>query len=159
MAEFKIIVQGYRTSVNEWDRARRAGKEELPKLTEEQKAFARKVGVSEEDYARKVLAGRYGSERLAAEAERFGRLVQEVLADFKSQQRAEIEITDVFYSAFDREFTCHFREGSKEFSCYVSSILVADHLDSGDVKLKERIKHLVTGKIEEARMRALGAAR
>jgi hypothetical protein len=155
--DFEIVVQGYSTSVDEWARAKRAQPNELPALTHEQKAFARKFGVSTEDYARSVLAGRFGSERLNAEAVRFARLLQELVSDLKNG--GDVQVTMLVYAAFDREFTWHMREGSKEFSCHLGSVQVADHLDSGDPKLRERLKQLLIEKIEEARAQAVGAGR
>ncbi len=155
MSEFEVVVKGYSTSLDDWARANRVPRDELPSLTEEQKKFARKYGVPEEDFARSVLAGRYGSERLCAEADRFARVLQEAVHDLRPQQ--EIEIVQVIYSSFDRRFTCHLREGSNEFTLYVSSTQVADHLDSGDSNLRKTIKEILREKIQQARTQAVGA--
>jgi hypothetical protein len=154
MEDFDVIVQGYSTSVEDWAKANRVPGDSLPQLTEGQKAFARKFGVKEEDFARSVLAGRYGSKRLVADAERFAFLFREVVAELAKQN--DIRIVQVFYSAFDRRFTCHLREGSKEFSIEMSSALVADHLDSGAPSLREDLKRLLAEKIEQARTHAVG---
>ncbi len=154
MNDLEIVVQGYSTSVEDWAKANRVPTESLPTLTEEQKTFARKFGVKEEDFARSVLAGRYGGDRLAADAERFAALLREVVADLAKHN--DIQIMQIFYSAFDRRFTCHLREGSKEFGIEVASSRVADQLDSGDLGLREGLKRLLASKIEQGRIQAVG---
>ena len=57
---FNIFVSGSTGSVEDWQRAMNAPKSELPKLNEEQRSVARKMGMSEEEYARGVLVGQYG---------------------------------------------------------------------------------------------------
>lgn len=77
--DFEISVSDHTTSVVEWDRAQLAPRSELPRLTAEQRAVARKFGISEEEYARSVLAGLYGDERMRARARRLGEEVQRML--------------------------------------------------------------------------------
>lgn len=159
MSDIQIIVQGYSTSVNEWARADQALKQELPQLTQEQKAFARRYGIPEERYARKVLAGQYGQEKLRTEAERFARSLEAAVAELKNERGFEVEIEMVVYTAIDREFTCHLREGSKEFTVQISSVKVADHLESGDPALEVRLRQQLKGFIQDARAQAVGASR
>jgi len=60
---FEISVSDYTSSVEEYRRAERAPKSELPVLSDDQKEVARRFKISEEEYARGVLAGIYGRER------------------------------------------------------------------------------------------------
>lgn len=157
MGSIEIIVTGQSTSVDEWARANRADENELPMLSNDQKSFARKFGLSEVDFARSVLAGRYGSEKRAAEASRFAGLLREAVVGLPGG--SEIEIDQVVFSTFDRRFFCHLREGSREFSFEIGSSFVADHLDSGDHKLRESLKQVLAERVEQARRQSVGAGR
>ena len=78
-ARFEIRVSDYSSSVEDWRRAQQAAHSELPELTAEQKDMAKKFKISEEEYARGVLAGNYGRERNVARARRLGDMVQHIL--------------------------------------------------------------------------------
>src|SRR5437867_13413150 len=79
---FEIVVADYSSSMEEWQRAYSAPKSELPELTAEQKETARSPKISEAEYARGVLAGLYGQERMKHRARRMGDHVQSILAEW-----------------------------------------------------------------------------
>ena len=60
----EIVITGSSMSLEEGHRALKAPSSELRNLTEEEKAVAKGFGITEEQYARMELAGRYGDERL-----------------------------------------------------------------------------------------------
>ena len=62
--KFEIYIPEHGSSVAEWRKAQRAPLSELPQLTADQKEVARRFGITEEEYARNVLAGTYGRRRL-----------------------------------------------------------------------------------------------
>lgn len=75
---FAVIVSGYYScTVDEWRRSRSASRSELPELSAGDKEFARRFGVSEEEYARHRLSGLYGRERIVRRAYELGRVVVE----------------------------------------------------------------------------------
>ncbi len=76
---FTLVIQGTTTSVGDWEKAMAAPRGDLPRLTPEQKAFVKKFGISEEEYARGVLAGQFGEERLRERTAVLGRKIQEIL--------------------------------------------------------------------------------
>jgi hypothetical protein len=78
---FEVLVWDYTTSIEEYQRAQQAPKSELPALTDEQELVARRFKISEEEYARGVLAGIYGRERQRARGRRLGKEVQRILGD------------------------------------------------------------------------------
>lgn len=79
--KFKVFVQNLSASVQEsvedWSRAQKAS--DLPELSEGQKVSARKWGISEEEYARLLLAGHFRQERIRNRGKALGKLVEEVL--------------------------------------------------------------------------------
>jgi hypothetical protein len=64
----EVVVTGWSMSLADSGRAKAAPVDELPRLSGEQREVARKFGVSEEQWARAVLAQRYGDERVRAVA-------------------------------------------------------------------------------------------
>jgi len=70
--EINIVVHGFPVGLEDWSRAKRAALSEVPALNDAQSEVVRKLGLSEEDYARSILAQRYGSERIRHRAKKFG---------------------------------------------------------------------------------------
>ncbi len=79
--KFRVEVSDYSVSVDEWRRAQKAPSEELPPLSEVQKEVAHKFGISEEEYARSVLAGRFGVRRLRTRARKLGDEIEKILIE------------------------------------------------------------------------------
>jgi hypothetical protein len=77
--DFEVLVSDYSSSVDEWKQAQMAPKSDLPPLNKQQREVARKMGVSEEDYQRNVLAGQFGEMRLQSTGEALGKVVQDLL--------------------------------------------------------------------------------
>ena len=94
-ARFDVQVPDYTSSVEEYHRAQLAPRSELPKLCEEEKQIARKFKISEEEYARGVLAGLYGRERKMARARRLGEAVQGLLEGLGDGHRVLSVLSDV----------------------------------------------------------------
>ena len=91
--DFTVRVSDFTTSIEEWDRAQRAPRSELPNLSAEQKDVARKFGITEEEYARSVLAGRYGNERMNTRARHLGKEVQRILGTFGDGRYRVVAVT------------------------------------------------------------------
>ena len=94
-ASFEVRVPEYASSVEEYHRAQLAPRSELPKLNEEEKEIARKFKISEEEYARGVLAGLYGQERKRARARRLGEAVQGLLEGLGDGDRVISVLSDM----------------------------------------------------------------
>jgi len=80
-SEFKVVIESAGCNGEEWRRALGAPNTELriEVLTEEQKEVAKRFGISIEDYARGLLAHRYGRERRESEGKALGQHVVELL--------------------------------------------------------------------------------
>jgi len=79
--KFEIVTSGYYScSVEEWLRSCKAPVSELPQLTANQKEFALKFGVPEQEYARFLLANRYGRDRIVRGAQELGRTIEHLLS-------------------------------------------------------------------------------
>ena len=78
--KFEIVASGYYScSVEEFLRASSATESELPQLTTGQKEFTRRFGLPEQDYARHLLANRYGRDRIVRGAQELGRAIERIL--------------------------------------------------------------------------------
>ena len=96
-SDFETIVSDHTTSVEEWDRAQRAPRSELPKLSAEQKDMAKQFEISEEEYARSVLAGLYGDERMKSRARRLGQVIQRMVGTLgKGPYRVRAVVAEMF---------------------------------------------------------------
>ena len=83
----EIAVDGWRSSVAEWNAVRSLAVDELPPLSREQREVAKKLGVAEQDYARSAVVGERTRETLLRKAERFARLLEQKMQALRLQGR------------------------------------------------------------------------
>lgn len=95
-ASFQVVVSDYTSSVDEWRRAQKAAKSELPELSDAQRQVARKFGIVEEEYARSVLAGQYDMRRMAARTRKLGEEVEGILREVSPTYRVVMVGVEMF---------------------------------------------------------------
>lgn len=84
-ANFQVVIPGnHRGSVDDWYKALSAPVSELPPLDEAQKEMAKKFAISEEEYRRGILVGRYGDLRQHEKGKVLGNKVADILHEFGS---------------------------------------------------------------------------
>jgi hypothetical protein len=88
-SHFNVFVSGVTSSVEDWQKAMSAPKAELPRLNEEQREVARKMGISEEEYARGVLVGQYGEKTQLQRGQMLGKRIEEILEGLGGAYRLE----------------------------------------------------------------------
>jgi len=91
---FNVFVSGVTSSVEDWQKAMNAPKTELPKLNQEQREVARKMGISEEEYARGVLVGQYGESRQRERGHALGQRIEELLEGLGKPYKLEALIRE-----------------------------------------------------------------
>src|SRR5208337_4686637 len=91
---FNVFVSGVTSSVEDWQKAMNAPKTELPKLNQEQREVARKMGISEEEYARGVLVGQYGEKTQLERGRALGKRIEEILEGLGDPYRLEALIRE-----------------------------------------------------------------
>jgi hypothetical protein len=91
---YDIFISGATSSVEDWQRAMSARKAELPKLNQEQKEVARKMGISEEEFARGVMVTQYGENRQRERGQSLGRRIEEILSGLGEPYRLEAVIRE-----------------------------------------------------------------
>lgn len=139
----EISVQGWKASPSEWEAVRRLPKAELPPLTEEQKEVARKLGVSEEDYARSALAGERTQNALLAKTETFARLLEKKLRDLGLNANVE----NVVLQILDDRFEVLLRMNGKLLPLRIKEEIVDDLLERGSAEAEERLARILNATV------------
>lgn len=133
---FDIVVSDYSTSVEERRRAQTASKSELPELNEAQRDVARKFGISEEEYARSVLAGRYGVRRLRTRARKLG----EEIEKFVLELSAECRVVRVVADMARERWVILIQTPTRQFGMTVPREVGDDFLDFETIEAIEELK-------------------
>ena len=133
---FQIVVSDYSSSVDEWKRALGAPRSELPKLNEQQKEVARKFGISDEEYARGLLAGLYGEERMRQRGQHLGEVVEEILGGLGEDYR----LAAVTAQMFEGRWILRIQTPAKIVNVAVPRELADDVLDSGAIEEIDKLK-------------------
>jgi len=142
---FQIRIPGYSSSADEWRKAQRAPTSELPQLTGEQKEVAQKFGVTEEEYARNVLAGMYGRQRMRNRAQALGEAVQDVLQGLSGGYRVVAVSRNV-----DRlGWVVRIETSKEDVDVFISQEMADDFLDSGSTDDKERLRARVVSSLPQ----------
>jgi len=142
-SSFEVTVSGGSTSVDDYRKAMEAQKSELPELSEQQKFVAKKLGLSEEEYRRGVLAGRLGDSRMQARGKKLGEIIQGLLDEVGGGYCVEAVRAEMV------KFQWLVRIGNKDREV-VASIprdLVDDAVDSGRPERIGRLKALLLGSL------------
>jgi len=135
-ASFEISVSDFTSSVDEYRRAQCAPKSELPELTDDQKAVARGFKISEEEYARGVLAGVYGRERQRSRGRRLGEAVHSILSVPGRSDR----VVRVSYEMDRARWIVSIESAGGAVDVAVPRELVDDFLDSSMREPKEQLQ-------------------
>ena len=145
-SRFEVVISDYTSSIEEWRRAQKVSSKALPALTEEQKRAARKLGVTEEAYARSVLAGQYGAERMEERAvalgEMVGRMAGEIIADCK--------VASVVAEMFEGRWLVRLGTPAECFVVAIPRELADDVLDAGITVEVKKLRSLVKESLQRS---------
>jgi hypothetical protein len=134
--DFEVLVSDYSSSVDEWKQAQMAPKSDLPPLNKQQREVARKMGVSEEDYQRNVLAGQFGEMRLQSTGEALGKVVQDLLHMLGPDYRLDA----VNGEMINGRWVCRIRTADQIVNVTIPREMVDDALESGTKEELERLR-------------------
>ena len=138
-SHFSVFVSGVTGSVEDWRKAKNAPMEELPELNDEQKEVARKMEMSEEEYARGVLVAQYGEQRQKERGEKLGKKVEEILGRLGGTYRLEALVRE----GVKGRWVARIETPSESKSVAVGQELADDLIDSGTVQDGERLRLLI----------------
>lgn len=134
----EILIDGWRAGGEERKEAARVPASQLPALTEEQKRVAKKMGISEEDYARSTYAGRRNQDRLVEKTKEFARLLQR-----KLEGRKGVELERIKLDVLRHQYEVLASEKERQFSFFVSEDLIDDLLQSGSEDLERNLERIL----------------
>ncbi len=135
------MVSDYTSSVEEWKRALQAPESELriQDLTEQEKETARRFGVSEQDYARGVLPGKYGNQRMQKRGRTLGEYAVEILGGLGEKYR----LLAVLWEGSKLRWMLRIETPDGVVGVPVPFELADDVIDSGVLEEMERLRRLV----------------
>jgi hypothetical protein len=136
----EIIIEGWRGGTGFVKKARNLTTEQLPRLTEAQKATAKKMGITEEDYARMAYAGMRSQEQLKEKTERFARNLKPTLDGLSPAW----EIERIRLIVIEHEYRIDFSGQGQKAMLRIPEELVDDYLEGGVAgawqQILERVK-------------------
>jgi len=132
----EIIIEGWRAGRSERQEAESVPFNQLPPLSDEQKSVAKKMGISEEAYARSAYAGKRNQERLLEKTRRFGEILQGTLrAKFEGTRIDRIRLVTI-----DHEYRIDLSAGERKVHFRVPENLVDDFIEGGSAEVGRLIE-------------------
>ena len=134
----EIIIDGWRAGGDERKEAASVPAGQLPALTDEQKVVAKKLGISEEAYARSAYAGQKNQERLVEKSMKFARLLQK-----KLQGRTDFQLGTIRLDVLKHRYEVLGSEGARQVSFYVSENMIDELFQSGSENLERNLERVL----------------
>jgi hypothetical protein len=135
----EISVQGWKASPGDWEAVKKIPKDELPALTDEQKEVVRKLGLTEEDYARSALAGERTQNALLLKTEMFARLLEKKLRDLGLKATVDNVVLRILEDRFDVVL----RVNGAGFPLRIKEDVVDELFEGGSVDAEEKLSRIL----------------
>jgi len=136
---YRVSVSDYSSSIEEWKRASTVPVSKLPPLSADQKRIVQKLGVTEEDYQRGLLAGLYGNKRQREKGRRLGERVSEVLKTLGGAYR----LAEVLWEGTRLRWLVRIETPETIVGVPVPFELADDAVDSGVRSEVERLREVI----------------
>jgi hypothetical protein len=137
--KFEIHVPGFYGSVDEARQAKGMPVSELPPISEEEHAIARKFEMSDEDYRREKLVEIFGRQRMEARAIALGKQVEEILSALEPGYR----LASVTWNFDTSSWRLGIETPQEKQNVVLSWELVADAMDSQTRSELQRLRNMV----------------
>ena len=142
----EIIIEGWRAGGQERKEAATVPANQLPELTVEQKSVAKKLGISEEDYARSAYAGKRNQDRLIEKTRRFAGILEERLRSLSEGARIE----RVRLVTIEHEYSIELSVNDRRIFFRVPEEMVDDFIEGGSAdvgrQIMNRLETVLTGR-------------
>ncbi len=142
----EIIIEGWRAGREDRREAESVPASELPPLSDEQKSVAKKLGISEEAYARSAFAGKKNQERLLQKTKRFGGLLQDVI----QRRFNDARVDRIRLVTIDHEYRVDIFAAGRPLVFRVMEEIVDDFVEGGSEASRRQIEQslevLLTGR-------------
>jgi len=131
----EIVIEGWRAGGEERMEAARVPVDQLPPLSDAQKTVAKKLGISEEAYARSTYAGQRNQERLLVKTRQFGRALEGMIgAKFR-----EVSVERIRLVTIDHEYRVEIVAGQR-ILFRVPEEVVDDFIEGGSAEARNSIE-------------------
>ena len=142
----EIVIEGWRAGGEEREAARSVPASQLPTLNDDQKKVAKKMGISEEEYARSAYAGKRNQDRLTDKTRRFVGFLEERL-----RARSEgARIDRVRLVTIEHEYRIEFSVNGKKIFFRLPEEMVDDFIEGGSAEvgrqIMNRVETVLTGR-------------
>ncbi len=142
----EITIEGWRAGGEEREEAAGLPADQLPPLTSDQKSVAKKLGISEEDYARSAYAGKRNQDRLIDKTRRFAEILEERLQSISEGAR----IDRIRLVTIEHEYRIEIRLNNGKLFFRVPEEMVDDFIEGGSAEIgrqiMNRLETVVTGR-------------
>jgi hypothetical protein len=132
----ELVIEGWRAGGEERKEANSVPASQLPSLSEEQKKVAKKMGISEEDYARSAFAGKRNQERLLGKTRRFAEILDGILRSRLEGARIE----RVRLVTIEHEYRVEISASERKFVFRVPEDMVDDFIEGGSADVGRLIE-------------------
>ena len=133
----EIAVDGWRAGAAERELARNLRPEQLPRLTDEQRSVAKKLGIPEDDYARSIVAGERNRDALLFKTERLARLLEQRI------ERAGAHVSRVTLRTVQDRFDVELQVNGRVLPLRIEEAVVDDYFNNGSNEAEERLGHIL----------------
>ena len=142
----EIVIEGWRAGGEEREAARSVPASQLPALNDDQKKVAKKMGISEEEYARSAYAGKRNQDRLTDKTRRFAGFLEERLRALSEGAR----IDRVRLVTIEHEYRIEFSVNGKKIFFRLPEEMVDDFIEGGSAEvgrqIMNRVETVLTGR-------------
>jgi len=143
-----ISVKGSRSSAQDWVRAQQIPLSEIPPLDEQQKAVARQMRLSEEDYARSAYAGQLSQQELLQRTLRFGRWLNARV----EERNADSRVDAVELDTWSEKLKVRVLVGQESVFFEVDEELVERFMSTGSAELERSVFRLLEVNLPQQRV-------
>jgi hypothetical protein len=134
-----VIVSGSRSSSHDWHISNQVPSSALPTLTPAEKEVAKKLGITEEGYARSTYAEKLTRTELELRARRLGNLIEMWLKpDFP-----EVKIESVWLKTFEGKFRIDLHVGRRSVMFFMDEELVDELFNGGSAGAEKKLRRVV----------------
>jgi len=135
----EVRVDGNRSSSENWMVAQTAPAKELPALTPEQQKFAVKFGMSNDVFARRLLAEELGRKDLERRAEQAAQLIERLA----SNKGIALRVDHVWVKTIEGKLRFDVESSGRHALILVSEELIDELFESGSLSAEESISRII----------------
>jgi hypothetical protein len=147
--DFRVDVSGGTVSIDAWRQAREAAEGDLPSLDEAQKEAAQKIGMTEAEYARGILADEIAKKSQEIRGKRLG----EIISEYLTRAGQGWELSSLVRKGVRQVWIARFEATGRASEVEIPLELADDVVDSGGLFSRGQLDSLLSAKLESSAVR------